>query len=166
MAADGRPAGAYPIRPVRPDDLGAVALLCAAHAAFERAPAPPADLADRLRPALFGPRPRLWCLVACAGDGIVGYLTYTLEYATWRAAEFVHLDCLYLADGHRGRGVGAAMLAHVREAARRIGVDEVQWQTPAWNADAVRFYDRSGARGAPKVRYTVRVARPDGTVAG
>lgn len=143
------------IRPVQPDELTRLARLCAAHAEFERASPPPHDLADRLRTALFAPRPRLFCRVACVADELVGYLSCTLEFSTWQAAEFLHLDCLFLTGEHRGRGLGTELLNHVRDIAKQLGVAEIQWQTPAWNADAIRFYDRSGAHGVPKVRYTL-----------
>ncbi|KAB2349681.1 GNAT family N-acetyltransferase [Actinomadura rudentiformis] len=156
MAADGRPTEAYTIRPVQPEDLAELALLCAAHAEFERAAPPLHDLADRLRPALFAPQPRLWCLVVCAADELVGYLSYTLEFSTWQAAEFLHMDCVFLTEAYRGRGLGAELLDHLRGIARQIGVTQIQWQTPSWNNDAIRFYDRSGAHGEPKIRYTLR----------
>jgi hypothetical protein len=35
------------------------------------------------------------------------------------------------------------------------GDDEIQWQTPTWNTDARRFYERLGARPAEKIRYTL-----------
>ncbi|MGW1911840.1 N-acetyltransferase family protein [Streptomyces sp. NPDC002076] len=41
--------------------------------------------------------------------------------------------------------------------ARRLGLAQVQWQTPAWNEEAVRFYDRLGARATEKLRYTLPV---------
>lgn len=159
MAADGYPVtvGNYSIRPVRPGDLAELALLFAAHAEYERATRPPRDLVSRLHPALFATRPRLWCLVVHTADELVGYLSYTLEFSTWEAAEFVHLDCLYLAGGHRAHGVGAKLLECLLSAARQLRVGQVQWQTPAWNADAVRFYDRSGAHGANKIRYTLHL---------
>jgi GNAT superfamily N-acetyltransferase len=157
VAADRRPTAteAYAIRPVQPEDLAELALLCAAHAEFEHAAPPPHDLADRLRPALFAPQPRLWCLVVCVADELVGYLSYTLEFSTWQAAEFVHLDCVFLTGDYRGRGLGTELLEHLCGIARHIGVKQIQWQTPFWNTDAIRFYDRSGARGTHKVRYTL-----------
>ncbi|MER5373393.1 hypothetical protein [Streptomyces sp. NPDC002553] len=48
------------IRPATTADLRAIARLCAAHAAFERAEPAPADLATRLEPVLFSAHPRAW----------------------------------------------------------------------------------------------------------
>ncbi|WP_324290804.1 GNAT family N-acetyltransferase [Streptomyces sp. H27-S2] len=64
------------------------------------------------------------------------------------------MDCLYLAEGARGHGLGAALMDGVAGLAQELGLDEVQWQTPEWNEGAIRFYDSLGATGAPKRRYT------------
>jgi GNAT superfamily N-acetyltransferase len=39
------------------------------------------------------------------------------------------------------------------EEARRQQIDHLEWQTPAWNEDAIRFYRRQGASHANKVRF-------------
>ncbi|MGP3950192.1 hypothetical protein [Streptomyces sp. 7N604] len=41
--------------------------------------------------------------------------------------------------------------------ARGLGLTEVQWQTPAWNEGAARFYERLGARAKEKLRYSLPV---------
>lgn len=153
------------IRPAVPADLPALLSLIAEHAAYERAAAPPADLGERLAPALFGDPPRLNCLVAAehdtaAGHGaLAGYATWTRDFATWTGRAYTHLDCLYLVAGRRGQGLGARLLDAVRAA---TGEAETQWQTPAWNTDAQRFYLRTGAIAADKVRFTLAAAaRPD-----
>ncbi|MFB8238108.1 GNAT family N-acetyltransferase [Kitasatospora purpeofusca] len=143
------------IRPATPADLPAIARLCAAHAAFEGAGPVPADLASRLELALFDPRPRAWCLVVDRGGELVGYASWSREFSTWQANDYVHLDCLFVTEPHRGEGWGRALLDAVKDAAAAHGAAEVQWQTPDWNADAIRFYHRAGAQGRPKVRFSL-----------
>ncbi|KJS52715.1 GNAT family N-acetyltransferase [Streptomyces rubellomurinus] len=143
------------IRPATAADLPAIARLCAAHAAFERAEPVPADLATRLAPALFAPHPRAWCLVLDHGGQPTGYATFSREFSTWQGGDHVHLDCLFVTEAHRGAGWGRALLDAVRAAAADLGAAELQWQTPDWNTDAVRFYHRTGARSRPKVRFTL-----------
>ncbi|MDT9695245.1 hypothetical protein [Streptomyces sp. P17] len=41
--------------------------------------------------------------------------------------------------------------------ARARGLGQVQWQTPPWNTDAIRFSDRLGARAQEKRRYLLPV---------
>ncbi|MET7732259.1 GNAT family N-acetyltransferase [Streptomyces sp. NPDC005402] len=140
-------------------DLPAVAELAARHAEYEQAAAPPKDLPDRLAALLFDiPAPRLRCLLAELPDGEpVGYATCSPELSTWEGREYLHMDCLFLLPGHRGLGLGMLLMDAVTAEARALGLDEVQWQTPAWNDGAIRFYDRMGARARQKVRYSLPV---------
>jgi GNAT superfamily N-acetyltransferase len=161
LGAAPSPGGAaIVIRAAVPADLPAVAELCAAHAAYEKAGPVPADLAVRLEPVLFATTPRAWCLVAERDGELIGYTTYSLEFSTWEATDYVHMDCLFIAEPHRGGGLGRRLLDTVRDAAGALGARQVQWQTPDWNADAIRFYDRAGASARSKMRYALPTAGP------
>ncbi|MFD7878636.1 GNAT family N-acetyltransferase [Streptomyces sp. NPDC059766] len=153
--------GAPLVRHATRADLPRVAELAAQHAQYERAAPPAADLADRLARLLFdGPAPRLVCLLAeLPGGEVAGYATCAPVLSTWDGRDYLHMDCLFLAPGHRGLGLGGLLMdAVVAEAAGR-GMAEVQWQTPAWNEGAIRFYDRLGGRAMEKVRYSLPVSR-------
>ncbi|QES47589.1 GNAT family N-acetyltransferase [Streptomyces venezuelae] len=161
------------VRRARPQDLERLVELIHEHVAYEKSAPRPPGLADRLGPQLFGPesgaesgtgaatgaesgRPGLWVLVAEDPDGeVAGYAACSAEFSFWDARHYLHMDCLYLADGARGHGLGAALMDAVTELARELGMDEVQWQTPEWNEGAIRFYDRLGAAGKPKRRYSL-----------
>ncbi|MFF5934768.1 GNAT family N-acetyltransferase [Streptomyces sp. NPDC012508] len=147
------------VRHARPEDLDRVAELAAEHAAYEKAAPPAPGLAERLSRLLFGPEPpRLRCLVAELPDGrLAGYATCAPELSTWDGAEYLHMDCLYLAPTERGLGLGPLFMTALRTEARALGLTEIQWQTPAWNEGAIRFYDRLGATAKPKLRYTLPV---------
>ncbi|MEV7413813.1 GNAT family N-acetyltransferase [Streptomyces sp. NPDC089919] len=161
------PRTAARIRPAEAADLARIVELIHEHAAYERAAPPAPGLADRLAPLLFGPdraaatgpeRGRdLRVLLAETGTGedrlVVGYAALATEFAFWEGRSYLHMDCLYLAEQARGHGLGAALMDGVRRYARELGLEQVQWQTPDWNADAIRFYDRLGAAGKPKLRY-------------
>ena len=145
------------IRPFQPDDLQAVLDLCGEHALFERAGFDRACCAAGLGAALAGPAPRLLCRVAEVGGAVVGYATASIDFSTWRAREFMHMDCLYVRQAYRGRGIGVRLLVALRDAAVARGIDEMQWQTPDWNHDAARFYRRLGASEAGRLRYRLRI---------
>ncbi|MFE5239532.1 MULTISPECIES: GNAT family N-acetyltransferase [unclassified Streptomyces] len=155
----GRPDGL--IRPATSADLSAIARLCADHAAFERAEPVPPDLAARLEPMLFSASPRAWCLVAESRGELIGYATFSPEFSTWQATDYAHLDCLFVTEPHRGGGWGRALLSAVKDAAASRGAATLQWQTPDWNADAIRFYHRMGARARSKVRFSLPVRPAD-----
>lgn len=144
----------------RVDDLAEIDVLVHEHARFERADPPSVLLLDRLPGLLFGRTPRVHAIVADAGDGLAGYATASLEVSTWQASEFLHLDCLFVREEARGAGVGRRLLDRVRELARELGATEVQWQTPDWNVDAARFYEREGAVHRSKKRFTLALQPP------
>jgi len=167
------------IRAARPADLPAIAALCRAHAAFERSQCRD-DLDTALEGFLFagppprhrnagedacGPggetpalrEPRGWCAVAEEEQRLVGYATWSREFSTWRASDYVHMDCLFVSEPYRNAGIGARLLRFVTGAAAALGCRIVEWQTPQWNSDAIRFYDRCGATGSPKIRYRIEV---------
>lgn len=145
------------IRRVSPADLPGLVSLCTEHAAFERASFADDGLDERLGSALFSPSARLHAWVAEADAAIVGYVTAVVEFSTWHARDFVHMDCLFLRETHRGLGLGSALLDVVTGFAREQGIHEVQWQTPDWNIDATRFYRRLGAQGRSKLRFTLEI---------
>jgi GNAT superfamily N-acetyltransferase len=146
------------VRRVRPEELADVVALIAEHAAYEKAEPPTPGLEERLRSLLFGrAEPRLRCLVAELEGTVVGYATCSTEVSTWDGVEYLHMDCLFLREGHRGLGIGEALMAAVRDEARALGLGQVQWQTPAWNEGAIRFYDRIGAVSKEKLRFFLPV---------
>ncbi|MGW5847724.1 N-acetyltransferase family protein [Streptomyces sp. NPDC055254] len=147
------------VRRVRPEDLPRLVELIHEHIAYEKSAPRPPGLADRLGPLLFAEDAKLWMLlVETPESGIVGYAACSAEFAFWDARYYIHMDCLYLAEDARGQGLGAALMDGVAGLARELGLDQVQWQTPDWNEGAIRFYDRLGATGLSKRRYSLAVA--------
>jgi GNAT superfamily N-acetyltransferase len=163
VAAHGSSSAATPlrwrVRTIEPGDLRELIGLCAEHARYERADFDARGKARRLRRALFDAPARLRAWVADADDRLIGYATATAEFSTWAAAEYLHLDCLFVSAPERGRGIGAALLRAVTQAARVQRLAEMQWQTPEWNADAIGFYRRLGALDQAKRRFVLRIDR-------
>ncbi|MFI1282391.1 GNAT family N-acetyltransferase [Streptomyces sp. NPDC020858] len=146
------------IRRARVGDLPRLAELMHEHIAYEKSAPRPSGLAERLGPQLFAEGARLWVLLAETPDGLVaGYAACSAEFSFWDARDYLHMDCLYLAEESRGHGLGAALMDGVTGLARELGLDHVQWQTPVWNEGAIRFYDRLGATGHSKRRYALPV---------
>jgi GNAT superfamily N-acetyltransferase len=113
-----------------------------AHAAYEKATIDPQRLSDMLGRFLFAPEPRVWCAVAEADGALAAYATWSREFSTWHATEYDHMDCLYVKDAYRNGGIGRKLLDFVARAAAETGCPFIEWQTPQWNVDAMRFYDR------------------------
>jgi GNAT superfamily N-acetyltransferase len=147
------------IRELVQGDLERLVELIAEHAAYEGSGFDPSGKPARLAELLLGQRHRAACLVAVVDDHVVGYSTFSREFSTWDAGEYLHMDTLYVDAEHRGSGIGEQLLRAVLAAGRRFGVVNVQWQTPDWNHDAMRFYERFGAVAFAKVRFHLSLER-------
>lgn len=149
------------VRPVRPGDVGRLAVLIREHAAYEGASTEGLADEEALARGLFAEVPRLLVLVAEDHNGrVVGYISLAAEFATWTMTEYLHMDCLYLEADARRAGTGRRLVAAAADEARRRGW-RMQWQTPADNLDAIGFYRRIGAEGRPKMRFFLDPERFD-----
>lgn len=140
------------IRNVTLVDLTELVVLCAEHAAYERSHYDPQGKEEALRIMLFAPEARLHCLVAEAEGKLIGYATFSVECSTWDAAYYMHMDCLFLRSEARNKGLGKQLMKAIAQQALEMGVTRMQWQTPSFNVDAVRFYDRLGPVKKEKYR--------------
>jgi GNAT superfamily N-acetyltransferase len=128
------------------------------HVAFEEGSA--TLTVGELKDMLAAASPSIRLLVSGGAEGLVGYAAVTFEWSLWRAGRHAHLDCLFVAQGARSQGIGKSLLAEVRRLVLVEGLDRLEWQTPAWNEDAARFYAREGARAEPKIRFTSSIVGP------
>ncbi|MEM9381151.1 MAG: GNAT family N-acetyltransferase [Planctomycetota bacterium] len=150
------------IRELAPPDLPRLVELCREHAAYERAPWDSTDphREERLHDLFLagsGPAVRgaqAW--VVEAEGRLVGFATTSFDRSTWDAGRYLHLDCLYLEEPWRGKGLGRDLMTRAAQLAVELGAVNLQWQTPDWNEDAVRFYRRLGAGEARKLRFTLQ----------
>ncbi|MCV2369748.1 GNAT family N-acetyltransferase [Roseateles oligotrophus] len=142
------------IRPATPADAARLAMLCAEHAEYEGLP-PTSDagLLERLAQALIDERLHIW--LALEAEQLLAYASATLDFSTLSARPFLHMDCLYLRPQARGHGLGARLMQELAIFARARGCHGMQWQTPPWNAPALRFYARQGALALEKTRFSL-----------
>jgi len=147
------------IRRATGSDLAALLPLCVEHAAYERIVHALGDRADALASALDADPPSVRAWMAWIDGQAVAYATATIDFSTLEAATFLHMDCLYVREAWRGRGVGLQLLETLRAFADSCGCSAMQWQTPAWNEQAAHFYRRLGADEKPKQRFTLMLDR-------
>ncbi|HTN36696.1 MAG TPA: GNAT family N-acetyltransferase [Arachidicoccus sp.] len=143
----------YCIRAADPGDLDSLILLCREHAVYEGATYYIEGKKVLLGQALFGNSPRLYCYVIEFENANIGYFSYTFDFSTWAAQQFLYLDCLYLQPAHRGKKIGDIVFEKLKVIARDKGCVSIQWQTPISNHKAIRFYNRMGAEGKDKIRF-------------
>lgn len=124
------------IRPMTPRDLKQVVVLEAA--CFGSEAWPREAFADLLR-AFRQARPTrggLWVAEDTATGEVLGYAGIEVS-ALWGEADLVNIA---VAEAHRRRGVGRALLAWIIRRCRRSGIEMLWLRVRASNRSARRFY--------------------------
>jgi GNAT superfamily N-acetyltransferase len=121
---------------------------------YERAIDQVTATADGLAAALFAPRPAVFAHVAVAGDDVVGFALWFLNFSTWLGRHGVYLEDLYVTPSMRGRGIGKALLAELAAICERRGYGRLEWWVLDWNTPAIGFYRSIGAQ--PMSEWTVQ----------
>jgi GNAT superfamily N-acetyltransferase len=137
------------------DDVPALMAICAEHAAFEQLPHNPHARADSLADALDAHPPQLYAWLARVEGAVVGYASATMDFSTLARATYLHMDCLYVRARWRNRNIGFRLWHQLKQHAMSLDCAAIQWQTPAWNEHAARFYRRLGASESAKLRYVL-----------
>ena len=92
------------------------------------------------------PASGLYGAIAWESGRPVGLAHWLTHLATWSRGDYCYLEDLFVAPAVRGGGVGAALIAHVADAARDAGAEKVYWLTEESNETARRLYDRVAER--------------------
>ena len=95
--------------------------------------------------AIRAPSRRLFGHVAVAGDEVIGFALWFLNYSTWFGKHGIYLEDLYVTPGMRGRGAGKALLAELASICVRRGYGRLEWWVLDWNSPAIGFYESLGA---------------------
>jgi GNAT superfamily N-acetyltransferase len=144
------------IRIAEKRDFEAIKRLVKAHAIFEKASALSDNNLNRLENYIFN-TDVVECLVAELNNEIVGYATFIKQFSTWNANYYIYLDCLYLNEKTRGKGIGTQIMDKIKTYAKSINCSGIQWQTPDFNKEAIDFYKKLGAESKTKERFNWRV---------
>jgi GNAT superfamily N-acetyltransferase len=142
------------LRRARPGELDAVGeVTVAAYSRFTLGPDDP--YVERLRDARARDREaELW--VAVEEHRVLGTVTYCPPGSPWRelAAEREgEFRMLAVAPGARGRGVGAALVAHCDARAAAHGADAMVLSSLAEMHEAHRLYERHGYARRPDLDW-------------
>ena len=147
------------LRAATPQDAEALLGLIRELAEFEQLAhlvvATPQSLAQHL----FGPRPAAEAVVAeiPAGEGqgqgtIVAFALFFTNFSTFLGRPGLYLEDLYVQPAHRGRGIGRQLLEHLGALAVARGCGRFEWSVLDWNAQAIAFYEKMGAKVLPEWR--------------
>jgi GNAT superfamily N-acetyltransferase len=134
------------IRPAQVDDVPVVVSLVHELATYEREPDAVLATEEHVRAALFGPEPKVFCLVAedVAGE-VVGFAIWFYNYSTWLGVHGLYLEDLFVRPDARGGGYGRALLTELARIAVRNGCGRLEWAVLDWNEPAQGFYRKLGA---------------------
>jgi ribosomal protein S18 acetylase RimI-like enzyme len=146
------------IRPITPQDLDSLLILCSEHADYEQLAFQVADQKSRWQALFFSDPSRIHVWVYEHDGDLQGYMSVTLDYATWSGRCFAYMDCLYLRPTYRGLGLGRQFISTLQAFASSADCDEIQWHTPTHNQLGIDFYRHIGAVEKAKLRYFLSVA--------
>jgi len=96
-------------------------------------------------------------LGAWRGGDLVGYACLYWHFTSLVPAETVLMNDLYVAGGHRGEGIGRALIDASAEVARGRGAHHLEWATAPGNQTAQRLYDSTGAERSEWIEYELRL---------
>lgn len=101
---------------------------------------------DDLRRDGFGPVPKFGAVLAEVDGILVGYASYTWNYAIWLGSTYMNIDDVYVSPSHRGLGIGEALMHRLQQFCAARGLHRMKWEVEPENVAAIRFYERLGAK--------------------
>ncbi len=134
------------IRSATPADLPLIADLIRALAEYEK-------LADAVRfdeavlgAKLFGARPYAEVIIGELDGTAQGFALFFHNFSTFEGKPGVYLEDLFVRPEARGSGLGKALLAQLAAIAVERDCARLEWSVLDWNAPAIGFYQKLGAR--------------------
>ena len=142
----------YEISRATPDDVSDITAMIRALAEFEKLTHICVLTEETLGEALFGPSPAAEVLICRAQGEPAGFALFFQHFSTFLALRGIWLEDLFVYPGHRGAGVGTALLKAVAAIAVDRECGRFEWAVLDWNTPALRFYQSLGASVMPDWR--------------
>ena len=134
------------IRPATSADLPLIAQLIRDLAEYEK-------LAEDVRfdqavlgQKLFGPRPYAEVLIGEIDGQPQAFALFFHNFSTFEGRPGIYLEDLFVRPEARGSGLGKTLLAHLAALAVERDCARLEWSVLDWNAPAIGFYQKLGAR--------------------
>ncbi len=135
------------IRSATPADLSLIAAFIRELAVYEK-------LLDEVRfdeavlgAKLFGPRPYAEVVIGEVEGVPQGFALFFHNFSTFEGRPGIYLEDLFVRPDARGVGLGKALLCHLAKLAVERDCARLEWSVLDWNAPAIGFYEKLGARG-------------------
>jgi GNAT superfamily N-acetyltransferase len=86
---------------------------------------------------------------------IGGRLAGFVQYEPGSKSASMKLDKIYVHGRYRGKGYGSALLRHVEEQARRLGMQTLYLQVNKGNANSIEVYRRNSFEVTDKIKVDI-----------
>jgi len=134
------------IRPATVDDVPLILQFIKSLAEYEKLGDHLIASEERLRAALFGPKPDAEVVIAFAGADPAGFALFFHNFSTFLAQRGLYLEDLFVKSEWRGHGIGKRLLVHLASIALERNCGRFEWTVLDWNEPAIQFYRRLGAQ--------------------
>lgn len=134
------------IRPAIAADLPLIASLIRELADYEKLAHEVRFDEAALGERLFGARPYAEVLIGEVDGVAEAFALFFHNFSTFEGKPGVYLEDLYVRPQARGAGLGKAMLKELARIALERDCARLEWWVLDWNAPAIGFYQKLGAR--------------------
>ena len=138
------------LRPAEPRDCAELDRLIRELAVYEKLAHQAVGTPGGLHEALFGPRPACEAVMAERHGRAVGFALFFTTFSTFLCKPGLYLEDLFVEPGHRGAGIGKAMLRHLAALAVERDCGRFEWRVLDWNTPSIRFYESLGGKVLPE----------------
>ena len=134
------------LRDAVPGDEALVAGFVRALAEYEKLAHEAVAAPEDFRRALFDSPPRCHAMFAEVAGEAVGFALWFYNFSTFTGRSGLYVEDVFVRPPHRGQGIGLALFRGLAARAVAEGCGRMEWAVLDWNAPAVGFYRRIGAR--------------------
>ena len=143
---DAPPQSTITIRPAESRDVPLILELIRGLAEYERLADQVVATEAGVREALFGAQPSAEVIIAYADDRPAGFALFFHNFSTFLGRRGLYLEDLFVKPEFRRFGIGRRLLTELARIAVERGCGRFEWSVLDWNAPAIEFYQRLGAR--------------------
>ncbi|WP_374313865.1 N-acetyltransferase family protein [Dongia sp.] len=93
---------------------------------------------------------RLRAILAEDGEGVCGFVTFTVDFAIWNGGDILRVDDVFVSDRVRRRGIGRQLMLRIAKLALE-GNMIARWEIEPVNLAAQQFYLGLGANLRDKI---------------
>ena len=134
------------LRPTTPADIPTLHRLMRDFATYEKLDHRFKITEAELHTVLFSPNPPLASILAEINGTTVGFAIWFFLFGTFTGRYALFVEDIYVEPPHRNHGIGLALFRHMARIAVERACADMEWNVLDWNAPAIEFYRRIGAK--------------------